>query len=66
MEKLSAFAIMDHPGNLRPSRYHVRDYGLFSINPFGNRAYTNGVRRSCPGPSEEKRIAATALRDAYS
>lgn len=34
--KLVGFAIMDHPANPRhPTWWHVRDYGLFAANPFG-------------------------------
>ncbi|MBI3830096.1 MAG: PmoA family protein [Planctomycetes bacterium] len=36
--------IMDHPFNLRhPAPWHVRDYGLFSANPFGHSHYKSSL-----------------------
>jgi len=35
-------AIFDNPGNLRhPETWHVRDYGLFAVNPFGLHDFNN-------------------------
>lgn len=34
-------AILDHPANLRhPTYWHIRDYGLFTANPFGVSYFT--------------------------
>jgi hypothetical protein len=39
-------AILDHPSNpSHPTRWHVRDYGLFAANPFGLSDYKSGFER---------------------
>jgi hypothetical protein len=37
------FTVFDHPSNPgHPTRWHVRDYGLFSANPFSTAAFNQG------------------------
>jgi hypothetical protein len=39
--ELVGIAVMNHPSSFRyPTRWHVREYGLFAANPFGLKGFT--------------------------
>ena len=42
-----SITILDHPSNINyPSYWHSRGYGLFSVNPLGQKAFTNGAKET--------------------
>lgn len=40
--RVVGLALFDHPANRSRARWHVRDYGLFSANPFGQKVFKDG------------------------
>ena len=50
-------AIFSHPGNVRPSWFHARDYGILVANQFGRKAFHKGdASKIVVRPGEKFRI----------
>ncbi|MEM6799047.1 MAG: PmoA family protein [Planctomycetota bacterium] len=60
--KISGVAIFSHPDNFRPRpRWHVRTYGLFAANPFGEKDFP-AIQGYKQGPIEVAKGDALRLR----
>ena len=58
-EKLGV-AIMDHPENPHfPTYWHARDYGLFSLNPFGQKSFDPAAEENITKLSKGQKLAFT-------
>ena len=58
-EKLGV-AIMDHPGNPHfPTYWHARDYGMFSLNPFGQKSFDPAAAENITKLSKGQKLAFT-------
>ena len=53
--RMVGLAFFDHPANRPRTRWHVRDYGLFSANPFGQKVFkvSDGPGPVTLGPGQE-------------
>jgi hypothetical protein len=57
--KAVAVAMMDHPSNPRhPTYWHVRDYGLFSANPYGIHDFTAKTEAAQPAGAGDLKVVA--------